>query len=96
MATIAHVSHYGLTQLPTNKNYIRFQGTMGNCKRLAAAHGLEWQEGFWQSPISNQRYARYTLTPLSVKVGVIMDLRREDKRVDQHQIWFTQAVWENE
>lgn len=39
--TLTHVSHFGLTQIGMTSDNILLEGTLGNCKRMAHAHGLE-------------------------------------------------------
>jgi hypothetical protein len=96
MATLAHVSHYGLKQLADTHGLVRFEGTMGHCKRLAAAHGLEWQEGWYHSSIDHQDVARFRLLLDGKEVGCIMDMRRDAQRVDQHQVAFNRTIWESQ
>jgi hypothetical protein len=39
--TIAHISHYDLTEIGRTSDNIVFSGSLGACKRMAAAHGME-------------------------------------------------------
>ncbi len=63
MATIAHLSHYDLTEIGTTSTNILFSGTLGACKRMAAAHGMEIEkyEGYVIGINGNQA----TYTPAS-------------------------------
>ncbi len=41
MSTQTHASHLGLKEISNDEQYIRFQGSLGACKRMAFAHGCE-------------------------------------------------------
>lgn len=42
--TMTHVSHFGLTLLSETSTGLVFEGSLGACKRMAFAHGLEVDE----------------------------------------------------
>lgn len=39
--TATHLNHFGLQHTATTNDSILFSGSLGNCKRMAAAHGME-------------------------------------------------------
>lgn len=39
--TITHLSHYGLTLVETTNDSAVLSGRLADCKRMAAAHGME-------------------------------------------------------
>jgi hypothetical protein len=39
--TTTHVSHFGLSEVYRSSTSILFEGSLGACKRMAAAHGME-------------------------------------------------------
>lgn len=39
--TLTHLSHFGLTEIGRSNENIVLEGSLSDCKRMAAAHGLE-------------------------------------------------------
>lgn len=39
--TLTHLSHFGLEKIGETADNVVFSGTLGSCKRMAFAHGME-------------------------------------------------------
>lgn len=63
--TITHVSHFGLELLNTTETGVVLCGTLGNCKRMAAAHGMEIRE--YEGRLISYNGFRGTYEPVDMK-----------------------------
>lgn len=61
--TATHISHFGLTQIGQTADSIVFEGSLGACRRMAFAHGLEVEK--YEGQTVSIEGGRATMAPAS-------------------------------